>query len=209
MLVSMYSNLVSFVVVAVLVTTQAWSTESPTANATPDSTISEQQLRSEESYFAISSLLDSKLETDQLIDSLSPYTRDLSPYHRNKLYKQYSRYTVYSTLGIGPIMSVLQGDGLGIGLFLGGVAIGTSGAYLAAREDVSAAIGGAMLWTGIGCVVASAIRAGSVNTDRREYNNVLRAALRVPEDMSYSLTPSIMSLPNGTVAPSLTFVLTF
>lgn len=209
MVVSLYSNLLSFALIAVLITTQAWSSEYPTTSATPDSTQGIQQLRSEESFFAIAALLDSKLEAYELMDSLAPYTRDLHPDHRTKLYKQYSRWTVHSTFGIGSIVAVLQGDGTGIGLVAGGVGLIAGTLVLTSNRYGSPAIANIMLYSGFGCLIASAIRAGNINDERKEYNNVLRAALRVSDDTWYRLTPTIRQLPDGTIAPSLALYVGF
>jgi hypothetical protein len=100
-------------------------------------------------------------------------------------------------------MSVLQGDRTGIGLFAGGIALGIGGVALASREDGSAAVGSMMLYSGIGCIIANAIRAGNINADRKEYNNALRAALRVPDNVLYQITPSMRQFPDGTIVPSL------
>lgn len=199
----MFSKFYLLATLVLLFTNYAWASAYSISVPASDSSINERQVQSEKSFFIISALLDSRPDEAQLIDSLAPYARALNADHRSKLFRQYKRFTVPSTFGIGPIVSVLQGDGLGIGLFGGGVALITGTLVLTNNGYGTPFVANLMLYSGFGCVIASAIRAGNVNDERKEYNNVLRAALRLSDDVSYQLTPFVRQFSDGTIAPTM------
>jgi hypothetical protein len=199
----MFSKFCVLSTLVLIFTNYAWASATSMPVFAADSSISERQLQSEESYFAISALLDSNLSATELMYYLAPYARALNPDHRSKLYRKYKMFTVPTTFGIGPIVSILQGDGLGIGLFGGGVALIAGTLVLTSSGSGTPFVANLMLYSGFGCIIASAVRAGNVNDERKEYNNVLRAALRLSDDVSYQLTPFVRQFPDGTIAPTL------
>jgi len=180
-----------------------------------DTTLSEFELKLEEQYFAIGAILDAGVETDYLSDSLYPYVKGLTTEYRKRIYKEHKRLVFPTTTSSGSlgfflfvpvVVSFIQGDGVGIGLSLAGVG-SLVGLSATSYYNTSSSIRGALGLMGLGCLIATAIRAASVNDSNFRYNTALSNALVIPKDLSYSVFPELRRLPDGSVIPAVTYSL--
>jgi hypothetical protein len=177
-----------------------------------DSTTIELDVESEEKYFAIDAILDEGVESDDMADSIRPYIKGLPIEYRKRIFKEHKRAAFQDGpnfasaskgfLYVPVIASIRQGDGVGIMTGLVGI---TSLVALASSHgssevsNTSSYLGIA----GVGLLVYTAIRATVVNRRNIEHNSALKNALQLPTDFSYSLTPTLRLLPNGSVMPAL------
>jgi hypothetical protein len=177
-----------------------------------DSTTTEFDVESEEKYFAIDAILDEGVEGDDMADSIRPYIKGLPLEYRKRIFKEHKRAAFQDGpnfasasngfLYVPVIASIRQGDGVGIMTGLVGI---TSLVALASSHG-SSEVSNASSYLGIagvGLLVYTAIRATVVNRRNIEHNSALKNALQLPTDFSYSLTPTLRLLPNGSVMPAL------
>ncbi|MFN5876618.1 MAG: hypothetical protein ACK45E_10100 [Ignavibacteria bacterium] len=177
-----------------------------------DTTLSDYQLKLEEQYFAIDAILEEGVEIEHVADSIKPYVKGLTIEYRERIYKEHKRLVLPTTTASGSlgfflfvpvVISFIQGDGIGIGLSLAGLGslVGLSGT---SYNNTNPSIRGALGLTGIGCLIATAIRAASVNDSNNRYNTALSYTLVIPKDFSYSVFPEYRRLPDGSVIPAVT-----
>ncbi len=178
----------------------------------PDTTLSEFELKLEEQYFAIDAVLEAGIEPEEMSDSLSPYVKGLTIEYRERIYKEHKRLVLPTTTASGSagfflfvpvVISLIQGDGVGIGLSLAGLG-SLVGLSATSYYNTSPTIRGALGLMGFGCLIATAIRAASVNDSNNRYNTALSYALVIPKDFSYSVFPEFRRLPDGSVIPAVT-----
>jgi hypothetical protein len=101
------------------------------------------------------------------------------------------------------IASLRQGDGIGTLTGLVGVscllaALSSNSTSEGARVDA-----GSIALAGVGLLVYTAVRSHVVNKRNLEYNQALAGGLNLPDDLSYSLFPSVRNLSDGTIIPAL------
>ena len=180
-----------------------------------DTSLSDYERKSEEKYFAISAILDEGVDKEFLIDSIGPYAKGLSLEFRERIYKERKRLVLHTTTGSGSlgfilfvpvVVSIIQGDGVGIGLGLAGMG-SLVGLSATSYNNTSSSIRGALGIMGVGCLIATTIRAASVNDSNDSYNTALSYALVIPKDFSCTVYPDVRSLHDGTIVPALTFSL--
>lgn len=177
-----------------------------------DTTLSEFELKLEEQYFAVDAVLEAGIEPEEMSDSLSPYVKGLTIEYRERIYKEHKRLVLPTTTASGSagfflfvpvVISLIQGDGVGIGLSLAGLG-SLVGLSATSYYNTSSSIRGALGLMGVGCMIATAIRAASVNDSNNRYNTALSYALVIPKDFSYSVFPDFRRLPDGSVIPAVT-----
>lgn len=177
-----------------------------------DSNVSTREALSEQNYFIINGILEAGLTEEQLQDSLLQHSKWLTMEHREMLYKQHHRFTIPTCDGLfGPfipiplITPIIVGDVVGIGMLVGGVAL-MSGA---AAGELSPVVTNVLFYCGFGAFIGSQIHANMVNNARIEFNKALAGVLRVPINFSYQLSPTVRSLPDGSLVPGLSFAVRF
>lgn len=165
-----------------------------------DTTISDYDLKQEESYFAIQAILEEGVEIEDISDSIGPHVKGLTLAYRERIYKEQKRFAYNGTAvgGFGnaaiflPMLgSLLQGDGVGIMLGVAGV-----GCLLVGPSPIMPALG-------LGLLIAGAVRECTVNSRNNRHNEALSEALRLPKDFSYSISPGLRCLPDGTYIPNM------
>lgn len=177
-----------------------------------DTTLTDYELQLEEQYFAIDAVLEQGIVPEEMSDSLSPYVKGLTIEYRKRIYKEHKRLVLPTTTTFGSagfflfvpvVVSLIQGDEVGIGLGLAGV-VSLVGLSATSYYNTSSSIRGALGLMGVGCMIATAIRAASVNDSNNRYNTALSNALVIPKDLSYSVFPDFRRLPDGSVIPAVT-----
>lgn len=176
-----------------------------------DTSLAEYERKSEEKYFAISAILEQGVKPEDLSDSIGPYVKGLSLEFRERIYKERKRVAIdnmnpvatnEAMLAIPVIASIRQGDGIGVAAGLVGItclgvaALGNSGSSVQTNSE-----GPALL--GVGLLVFTTIRAYTVNGRNINHNKALAEALRLPTDFTFSISPTLRSLPDGTRIPAL------